>query len=163
MFTTAFVGYLDLDSGEFQYASAGHNPPLVYRAATGRCESLTAKGVAMGLFKEAEYTQKTITLAAGDILVLYTDGITETINAQEQEFGQERLIETVIRQAADSARELSEQIIHAAAHFASGQTPSTTTGSFDDETLVVIKRNTQGQQICLPTNSEGKRPGGIQA
>lgn len=163
MFTTAFVGYLDLDSGEFQYASAGHNPPVLYRAATGRCEYLVAEGVAMGLFESAEYTQRTITLAAGDILTLYTDGITEAINAQEQEFGEERLKEIVTQQADRSAQELAEQIINAAAAFASGQTTSAVTGSFDDETLVVIKRNTRGQSDEVYQQTGEDRPGGIQA
>ena len=68
MFTTAFVGYLDPDSGHMQFASAGHNPPLLYRAATGRCEYLVASGVAMGLFEDARYAEKEVHLAAGDIL-----------------------------------------------------------------------------------------------
>lgn len=139
MFATAFVGYLDPDSGELQFASAGHNPPLLYRAATGRCETLTALGVAMGLFKEAEYAEGMVTLADRDVLVLYTDGITEVIDAQEQEFGEERLEELVTQHAARPAQELAGRIIQAAADFAQDQ------GSFDDETLVVIKRTGTGE------------------
>jgi sigma-B regulation protein RsbU (phosphoserine phosphatase) len=138
MFTTAFVGYLDLGSGRLQFASAGHNPPLLYRAATGRCEDLVAAGVAMGLFKSAEYAERAITLKRGDVLALYTDGITEAIDAQEQEFGEERLESLVKQQADRPALELAERIINAAAAFAQS------TGALDDETLVVIKRETGG-------------------
>ena len=106
MFTTAFVGYLDPSSGHLQFASAGHNPPLVYRAAAGRCEYLVASGVAMGLFENAEYAQGATTLAKGDMLLLYTDGITEATNTQEQEFGEERLEQLVIQQADRPAQRL---------------------------------------------------------
>lgn len=134
MFTTAFVGYLDLDSGHLQFASAGHNPPLLYRAATGRCEYLVAPGVAMGLFGSARYAEKAVHLAAGDILALYTDGITEATDAREQEFGIEGLAKLVIQRADRPAQELAERIVDAAAAFAHGA------GISDDQTLVVIKR-----------------------
>jgi sigma-B regulation protein RsbU (phosphoserine phosphatase) len=139
MFATAFVGYLDFDTGVVQFASAGHNPPLLYRAATGRCEYLAASGVAMGLFKAAEYAEETVTLAEGDVLVLYTDGITELIDAQEEELGEQRLEALVAQHASRAADEIAGRIIEAAAAFAQGQ------GAFDDETLVVIKRG----QSCL--------------
>jgi len=135
MFTTAFVGYLDLDSGVLQFASAGHNPPLLYRAATGQCEHLEASGVAVGVFKEAAYAEETVTLAEGDVLVLYTDGTTEMINAEEEEFGEERLEEFVVQQASRPAEELAALIAKATATFAQAQ------GAFDDETLVVVKRS----------------------
>jgi sigma-B regulation protein RsbU (phosphoserine phosphatase) len=134
MFATVFVGYLDLDAGIMRFASAGHNPPLLYRAATGLCEYLEVEGVAMGLFQDAEYAGETATLAEGDILVLYTDGITEVIDADEEEFGEDRLEEIVAQNATRSAQELIDLIIEAAATFATDE------GIFDDETLVVIKR-----------------------
>ena len=134
MFATVFLGYLDLDSGVMQFASAGHNPPLLYRAATGRCESLQASGVAMGLFKNAHYAEGTVKLAEGDVLVLFTDGITDTINADEEEFGERRLEELVMRHASRPAQELAHLTVEAATAFAQDQ------GSYDDETLVVIKR-----------------------
>jgi sigma-B regulation protein RsbU (phosphoserine phosphatase) len=134
MFTTAFVGYLDLDSGVLQFASAGHNLPLLYRAATSRCEYLEAAGVAMGLFEGADYLEETVTLAEGDVLVLYTDGITDVINADEEEFGEERLEELVMDYATRPAQELTGLIIKSVAAFAPDQ------AAFDDETLIVIKR-----------------------
>jgi serine phosphatase RsbU (regulator of sigma subunit)/anti-sigma regulatory factor (Ser/Thr protein kinase) len=134
MFATAFVGYLDLESGALDFASAGHNPPLLCRPARCRCEYLTAPGVAMGLFDGAEYAGETVALADGDILVLYTDGITEVINAQEEEFGEERLQALIVQNGSRPAMELAELITEAVAAFAQDQ------GAYDDETIVVIKR-----------------------
>ena len=134
MFATAFVGYLDLQSGGLDFASAGHNPPLLCRPARCRCEYLTAPGVAMGLFDGAEYAGETVTLADGDILVLYTDGITEVINAHEEEFGEERLQALIVQNGSRPAMELAELITEAVAAFAPDQ------GAYDDETMVVIKR-----------------------
>jgi sigma-B regulation protein RsbU (phosphoserine phosphatase) len=139
MFATAFVGYLDLDSGVIQFALAGHNPPLLYRAATGQCDVLAASGVAMGVFEEAVYVEKTATLQPEDVLVLYTDGITEAIDAQESEFGEERLKRLVVQHASRPAQELAGLIIDAAAEFAQGES------AFDDETLVVIRRQSMGR------------------
>jgi serine phosphatase RsbU (regulator of sigma subunit) len=135
MFATVFLGYLDLDSGIMQFSSAGHDPPLLYRAATGRCERLQAPGVAMGLFENAHYAEETVRLAEGDVLVLFTDGITDKINADEEDFGEKRLQELVMQHAAACPpRELAHLIIEAATAFAQDQ------GPYDDETLVVIKR-----------------------
>jgi len=173
MFATVFVGYLDLDSCTLQFASAGHNPPLLYRATTGRCEYLTTSGVAMGLFKSADYAEETVTLADGDILVLYTDGITEVINAEEKEFGEKRLEELVVRQSSRPAEELAQLIIQAAATFAQGQEPvlpprvlvavspsaslrtGLPKGIFDDETLIVVKRLPCSQGDLCGTANKG--------
>lgn len=138
MFATVFVGYLDLESCVLQYASAGHNPPLLYRAATGQIEFLEAMGVAMGLFKDASYECDIVTLEQGDVLVLYTDGITEVIDADENEFGEERLKELVLHNAHRPAQELADRIIEAAAAFATRE------GAIDDETLIVIRRQSDG-------------------
>ena len=136
MFATAFVCYLDLDSGALELASAGHNPALVSRAASGRCEMLSAPGVALGVFEEASYEAKTAHLAPGDILVLYTDGITEAINEDEEEFGEERLHAVIAEHAALPARELADRVIEAVRAFTENAKP------FDDATLVVLKRKT---------------------
>jgi sigma-B regulation protein RsbU (phosphoserine phosphatase) len=134
MFATVFVGYLDLESSELQFASAGHNPPLLYRAATGECQHLEASGVAIGLFPAASYSRQTVTLHKDDVLVLYTDGITEMLNEEEEEFGEDRLESLVVRNASRASHELTQIIVEAAAAF------GTEEGAVDDETLVVIKR-----------------------
>jgi sigma-B regulation protein RsbU (phosphoserine phosphatase) len=133
MFATVFLGYLDLDFAVLEYASAGHHPPLLFRAATGSFEYLRASGVAMGLFAEAEFAAEKVALRRGDVLVLYTDGVTELIDAEEEEFGEERLQELVLQNIALPAQELTELIIDTACDFAG------TEGAVDDETIVVIK------------------------
>ena len=134
MFATAFACYLDLESSVMQFASAGHNPPLLYRAATDQCEYLEVSGVAMGVFKEAQYAEDVVTLGEGDVLILFTDGITEAINEDQEEFEEGRLEKVVMQHASRPAQELVDLIIEAVAAFATEQ------GVFDDETLVVVKR-----------------------
>jgi len=134
MFTTAFVGYLDLETGTLQYASAGHNPPLLYRTEAARCETLAAHGVAMGLFDNAAYVEHTTTLHPGDLLALYTDGITEMIDDHDREFGSERLEALLIQEADCPAGELAERVLRAAADFGRA------VGTADDETLLLVKR-----------------------
>jgi phosphoserine phosphatase RsbU/P len=134
MFATTWMGYIALDTGELDFASGGHNPALIYRAATDTCEYISASGVAVGIFKGAEYQLERTRLNPGDVLVLYTDGITEVINDQEEEFGEERL-EALVRQYRDrSAQELADLILDAINVFAGDQE------LFDDATLVIIKR-----------------------
>jgi sigma-B regulation protein RsbU (phosphoserine phosphatase) len=133
MFATVFMGYMDLDFGILEYASAGHHPPLLYRAAIGSCEYLIASGVAMGLFEEAQFAAEKVALRKGDVLVLYTDGVTELIDADEEEFGEERLEELVLQNISLPAQELTELIIDTACDYAGDE------GAVDDETIVVLK------------------------
>lgn len=134
MFATALVSYLDLDGGGVEFACAGHNPALIYRAAAGQVEALSTPGVALGVFQGADYAQSTAHLDAGDILVLYTDGITEAIDGDENEFGEARLRALIAAHAALPARALAERVVEAVADFSAG------TDVFDDATLVVLKR-----------------------
>lgn len=134
MFATAFVGYLAPASSEMLFACGGHNPPLWYRAATGAVEYVTAQGVAVGIFKEAEFALDRLRLEPGDIFVLYTDGITEVLNSAEEEFGEDRL-EALIRQhTALPAQDLADLILETISDFSAEQELA------DDATLVVIKR-----------------------
>ena len=109
MFATAFVCYLDLDSGAVEFASAGHNPALVYRVASRRVEALNASGVALGVFEAAPYQPKSASLNPGDVLVLYTDGITEAINGDEEEFGDARLRALIAEHADLPAAALADR------------------------------------------------------
>ena len=77
MFVTAVYGVLLLDTGEFTFANAGHNPPLWRQQEKGLIERLTRTGMALGVVEGAEIEQRTIQLAMGDSLFLYTDGLTE--------------------------------------------------------------------------------------
>jgi sigma-B regulation protein RsbU (phosphoserine phosphatase) len=134
MFATVFVGYVDLKAGIMRYALAGHNPPLLYRSASAQCEYLEAPGVAIGVFAQAGFSGRTVDFNPRDVLVLYTDGITEVMDEHEEEFGEDRLAALVVENADCSAQELTQLIIEAAAEFAAEE------GIVDDETLVVIKR-----------------------
>jgi len=137
MFTTAFVGYLDPESGEVAYASAGHNPPLLYRQETGIVYELETSGVAMGVFRQAQYKDQAIILQPGDVLVLYTDGLTESLNAEDEEFGQERLIDVLgICAGEETAQGIINQVMAAVGEFTAFE------NAFDDETVLVIKCET---------------------
>jgi len=132
MFATIFVGYLDLTSGLMEFASAGHNPPLL-RRSTGETEYLRCPGVLAGMFDEIAFEQRRAALQVGDVLVLYTDGITEAINPREEEFGEERLEAVIAENATRPAAEIVRALIDAVSTFAGER------GAFDDETVVVIK------------------------
>jgi sigma-B regulation protein RsbU (phosphoserine phosphatase) len=137
MFATTFVSYIALNTGDMLFSSGGHNPALLYRAETQRCEYATASGVAVGIFREAQFVPESAHLEIGDILVLYTDGITEPINDDEDEFGEERLEALIIQHAALPAQELADLILEEVTAYAGEQ------HLFDDATLVVLKRTHQ--------------------
>ncbi len=92
MFTTAFYGVLDTDTGEIAYANAGHNPPYVLRTG-GTVDTLTGVGgMALGVMEEMRYQTQRLTLAPGESLVCFSDGVTEATDASGALFGEERLI-----------------------------------------------------------------------
>jgi serine phosphatase RsbU (regulator of sigma subunit)/putative methionine-R-sulfoxide reductase with GAF domain len=134
MFVTLFYGLLDTASGDLRYTCAGHNPPLLYHVAEQRFEELRTPGIALGVLEEIRLSEGKTTLAPGDLLVCYTDGVTEAINEDNEDFGVERL-RTLIAESHDhSADQLLREIMEQVAAFTSGQPP------FDDITLVVVKR-----------------------
>ena len=93
MFVTAFVGVLDLETGEFTYVNAGHNPPVVYHAATNHCDFLDVKkNFVLGPMDDIPFIEQRINLERGDLLFLYTDGVTEALNVDDEEYLPDRLI-----------------------------------------------------------------------
>ena len=93
MFVTAFVGMLELDTGRLSYVNAGHNPPLVYRAAEQRFSFLDVKrNFVLGGMDELEFHGQEIILAPQDRIFLYTDGVTEALNEEKELYGEERLL-----------------------------------------------------------------------
>ncbi|MCA9875223.1 MAG: SpoIIE family protein phosphatase [Anaerolineales bacterium] len=138
MFVTVFYGVLDVANGLFQYSNAGHNPPFIWRTASGEIEDLTTHGIVLGVLPAIELDECQTTLAPGDTLILYTDGVTEAVNEAYEEFGEERLktavIDTLSQNPAATAEELAGVIL---------QTFQTYVGAMpqsDDFTLVVIRR-----------------------
>ena len=93
MFVTAFVGVLDLETGEFVYVNAGHNPPVVYRAETNHCDFLDVKkNFVLGPMDGIPFVEQHTTFKRGDLIFIYTDGVTEALNVAEEEYLPERLI-----------------------------------------------------------------------
>jgi sigma-B regulation protein RsbU (phosphoserine phosphatase) len=103
-FTTAFLGELDLDSRTMRYICAGHNPPLLRRAA-GVLERLEVGGLPLGVMASALFEQGAVTLDSGDLLVVFTDGVTEAENELQEEFGEPRLLDVVRSLGAGTAAE----------------------------------------------------------
>lgn len=134
MFVTLFYGLIDIQSGALRYTSAGHNPPLLYRAADGRMEELRTPGIALGVLEEIMLSEAETTMAPGDVLVCYTDGVTEAIDDGEEQFGVERLRAIIAERHADDAEAIVRAISAAVSRHGSGRPP------FDDVTLVVMKR-----------------------
>jgi sigma-B regulation protein RsbU (phosphoserine phosphatase) len=112
-FATFFYGVLDTTSRELRYASAGHCPPLVGRAAGG-VERLAEGGVVLGLLPDAIYGQGTVALASGDRLVLYTDGLTEAEDPAGEQLGEARLTELVAEHRSLTVAALCERLCAAA-------------------------------------------------
>ncbi|MGE5692831.1 MAG: PP2C family protein-serine/threonine phosphatase, partial [Candidatus Zixiibacteriota bacterium] len=130
-YVTAFYGVLDSQKKVFTFSNAGHNPPLV-RHADGRREYLTKGGVALGIFADSTYKEKPYPLHAGDILVFYTDGVTEARNEKDEEFGLARLERFVDENHALPAREIYHAVEAEVTRFQNYR-------RHDDFTLIVLK------------------------
>ena len=116
-----------------EYTNAGHNPPILMRK-NGDVERLRAGGMILGILPDAEFVSESVTLEHGDVLVAFSDGITETQNEAEEEYGDDRLIETVHECRAENAEHIREAI-HESVETFMGDAPQ-----FDDVTLTVLKR-----------------------
>ena len=134
MFVTLFYALLDSEAGEITYVNAGHNPPLLYRAGQEQLLELTRTGMAMGVMDDEVYEQRTVRLDPGDFIVLYTDGVTDAMNAQEQEFGGQRLQRVILDRRRAPATDIVAALEQAIGDFAVSTSP------FDDVTMVVVKR-----------------------
>ena len=134
LFLTAFYATLDLRTGWLAYANGGHNYPLWLQAETGQVEELAARGVVLGAFADIVLEEKEITLARGDTIVFYTDGVTEAIDGSEELFGEDRLIKTIEMLVQASAQDVVDAIVKAVHEFI-GDTPQQ-----DDLTLFIVKR-----------------------
>jgi serine phosphatase RsbU (regulator of sigma subunit) len=134
-YVTFFLARLEPETGRITYVNAGHNPPLLARA-DGSLETLTEGGMVLGLFESVPYDEGTTVLGRGDVLVIYSDGVTETFTADEDEFGDARLAELVTRERGCGASALQQRILDAIESFAAGAKAT------DDRTLIVVKRET---------------------
>jgi sigma-B regulation protein RsbU (phosphoserine phosphatase) len=133
MFVTLFYGVLDTGKKTITYVNAGHNPPLVLSKKGGDIVMLAAKGIALGIMSDITLEEKEVPLREGDVVILFTDGVTESINRKQEQFGQERLIKLIEENRTLSAREIVNKIEQKVAVFSEGQS------QFDDLTLVAVK------------------------
>lgn len=134
MFVTVFYGVLDVRDGVFTYANAGHNRPLLARADGGEPEPLSADGMILGVMEDVALEEKQVQMAEGDVLLMYTDGLTDAINEHEEEFGADRLARCLVEARGQPAEALIQRIDREVAAHVGGQP------QFDDYTLVAIKR-----------------------
>jgi serine phosphatase RsbU (regulator of sigma subunit) len=134
LFLTAFYATLDIHSGHLAFASGGHSRPLWLQAASGEVQELVANGIVLGAFEDIELEECDIEVAPGDVLVFFTDGVTEAADAAGQLFGEERLQAVVAAQPHAGAQQVLEAVVAAVEAF-SGEIPQA-----DDLTLFVVKR-----------------------
>lgn len=135
-FVTLFYAELDPESGALSFLNAGHNPPLIVHAA-GTVEQLASGGLPLGIKRDAEYREGRTQLQLGDVLVIYSDGVTEAVSPSGEEFGPTRLYEVVSRNVEASAAGIRDRIESSLTKFAQG------TSAADDITLVIVKRQNQ--------------------
>ncbi|MCB1034696.1 MAG: SpoIIE family protein phosphatase, partial [Acidobacteria bacterium] len=133
-FITLLLVELDLGNGCLRYLNAGHNPGLLLRA-DGELETLGASGPPLGLLPGADYRLDTLILRPGDLLCLYSDGITECSSPADEEFGVHRLEEALRRRRARPLPILGQEIEALCRDFAQGQAQG------DDQTLVLLRRS----------------------
>jgi sigma-B regulation protein RsbU (phosphoserine phosphatase) len=135
-FVTAFYGILDPISGTLTYCNAGHNPPYLASAQNSQSvRALNKTGLPLGVFEDADWEEKIIQVAPGDVLVLYTDGITEAQDSQQHLFSDDRLLACIQSNLGRSAQDIQNAILADISEFV-GQTPQV-----DDITLAVILRD----------------------
>jgi sigma-B regulation protein RsbU (phosphoserine phosphatase) len=138
LFVTVFYAIVDTHTGTVTYANAGHNRPLWLQSSTGKIQELAAEGIVLGIFDQVELEECQIQIAPGDILLLYTDGITEAMDHARQQFGPDRLGTVLTSQAEATADRLIESVVGAVRDFAGSNLYA------DDLTLLVLKRQEPG-------------------
>ena len=135
MFVTLLYAVYNPDSGRFTYANGGHNPPVVINADGESTQLPLTGGVALGLVSGLEYEQNSIVLQPGETVVLYTDGVTEAMNIDQEEFGMERLEQLFMGAAPANAEEANATVFEAVNEFAGDASQS------DDITCMTLRRH----------------------
>ena len=141
-FVTLFYAELEPQSGALSFLNAGHNPPLIVHAA-GTVEQLASGGLPLGIKPDADYREGRTQLQNGDVLVIYSDGVTEAVSPTGEEFGPTRLYEVVSRNVDASAAGIRDRIESALTKFSQG------TRAADDITLVIVKRQADTKPVTV--------------
>jgi phosphoserine phosphatase RsbU/P len=136
-FVTLFYAELDPQTGSLSFINAGHNPPLIVHAA-GTVENLSSGGLPLGIMPHSPYREGRTQLQPGDVMVIYSDGVSEAVNPQGEEFGTARLHSVVSLNIERSASGIRDRIESALTKFAQGMPAA------DDITLVIVKRQAEG-------------------
>jgi sigma-B regulation protein RsbU (phosphoserine phosphatase) len=133
-FATLFMGVLDTGRHRLVYCNAGHEHPMLLRHRGGGIERLSTGGMALGVLEEFPYEESETPMEPGDILVVYSDGITDAVNEFDSPFGEERLASTIREAAPLPAAAMMQKIIDAVHTHEQG------TPRLDDLTVIVVKR-----------------------
>ncbi len=134
-YATFFYAEFDAVSRTMNYVNAGHNPPMIFRERNGTSEvmRLETGGPVIGLMEGWEYSQGSVELEPGDLFVAYTDGISESMNAADEEWGEERMKNAVLTSPSVGARALIDHMMASADEFVAGAP------QHDDMTLIVVR------------------------
>jgi len=149
-FVTLFYADLSPKDGEIAFLNAGHNPPLIVRTG-GTMEQLAAGGLPLGIMAEADFREGHTNLNPGDVLVIYSDGVSEAVSPTGEEFGPTRLYEAVSRNLDASAAGIRDRIESALTKFAQG------TPAADDITLVIVKRLAEASEVAAGAAGDRSR------
>jgi serine phosphatase RsbU (regulator of sigma subunit) len=141
MFVTVFYGVLDLAKGTLCYARAGHDRPLHFCPSQDACRFLAGQGMLLGIVEPVELEELEVPVRDGDVLVLYTDGITDANSPAEELFGADRLRETVCTARSRSAPDLLDRILDRVGRFQAGAV------QYDDMALLVVSVDRAGSNL----------------
>jgi serine phosphatase RsbU (regulator of sigma subunit) len=134
-FATIFYGVLDPATGVLLYCNAGHNPPVLFIGEPADLSNqLVRSGMALGVAEDSQWEQNSVQITPGSVLLLYTDGITDAHNRNNEAFGEQRLTNLARLQVNDSAENILANVLNAVKFHASDSP------QFDDMTLMVVKR-----------------------
>ena len=139
MFVTMFVGVLDLKSGKLTYCNAGHNPPILF-SKENKSEYLSLKAnLPLGIMKGMAYSKQDVLLQKNQALFIYTDGLTEAENQQQEQFGDVRTLEIVNQYADCEVKDMITNIQNDLARFTNG------VGQSDDLTMLCVRLNSENE------------------
>ena len=147
MFVTLWVGILDLKSGELNYVSAGHNPPLIVKNGVPKFIKVKSDFVLAGM-EDMPYNEHSETLGKGDLVFLYTDGVTEANNSDEELYGEERLVKCFENAKNMNANEIVSTVIKSVSEFVNDN------DQFDDMTILCFKYLGTNDEITVDTTLE---------
>jgi sigma-B regulation protein RsbU (phosphoserine phosphatase) len=121
-YATLFVGHYDPLSGRLRYVNAGHEPPFMLRktGARDRIIRMESTGPMLGMLRHTRYSERSVLLAPGDLLVAHTDGLCEAVNPSGEEWGWRRLVEAIRSSRRERAREIVEQVLEVQDEFVEG-------------------------------------------